>query len=154
MNDQMPLQDRIHPDSRIRGCFGCGADNTHGMRIKSFLVGDEGVSTWKALEHHCSYPCFLNGGILCTIMDCHSAWTAFAVECRDNSRDMETELDLPVGWTRAMNVEFLKPIPIDSEIVLKANVIKKGRTSRTVACCALINDELCAKAEVTMVMSG
>jgi acyl-CoA thioesterase FadM len=87
-------------------------------------------------------------------MDCHSAWTAFATHCREEGIDMAKGSNLPTGWTRALKVEFLKAVPMDVDLVLKARVIKRGKTSRTVACSIFANDEECVKGEVTMVMTG
>jgi acyl-coenzyme A thioesterase PaaI-like protein len=154
MTDTEPLQDRLHPEAPIRHCYGCGADNANGLKLKSFLEGDEAVSRWRPQPHHCSYPGYLNGGVACTLIDCHSAWAAFALECRDQGVDMEGKSDLPTGWTRAMNVEFLKPTPLDAEIILRAKIVKKGRTSRTVACSLYANNEECVRAEVVLVMTG
>jgi acyl-coenzyme A thioesterase PaaI-like protein len=154
MDKALPLQDRLNKDYQIRNCYGCGTDNPKGLRIKTFLEGDEGVSRWRPQEHHCSYPGFLNGGVACTLIDCHSAWTAFAVECREQGKEIEEASDLPTGWTRAMNVEFLKPARLDAEVVLRARVVKKGRTSRTMACSLYSGEEECVRAEVTLVMVG
>ena len=65
MGETSPLQDRLHPEAPIRHCYGSGADNASGLKIKSFLEGDEAVSRWQPQEHHCSYPGYLNGGIAC-----------------------------------------------------------------------------------------
>ena len=154
MSAKVPLQDRLHHAAPIRHCYGCGADNPNGLKLKSFLEGDEGISQWSGHENHCSYPGFLNGGVACTLIDCHSAWTAFAIECRNQGLDMSQDADLPTGWTRAMNVEFLKPVPLDREIVLRARVVKQGRTSRTVICSIFSNEEECITGEVTVVMTG
>ena len=154
MNQTRPLQDRLHPEAPIRHCYGCGADNANGLRIKSFIEGDQVVTTWRAQDHHCSYPGYLNGGIACTLIDCHSAWTALALECRDQGLKMEEQSDVPTGWTRAMTVEFLKATPLDAEVTLRAKVLKKGRTSRTVACSLYSKGEECVRAEVTIVMKG
>jgi len=154
MKTTTPLQERLHASAEIRHCFGCGADNTGGLRIKSFLEGNEGVCTWHPEAHHCSYPGYLNGGIACTLIDCHSAWTAFALECRERNLDMEAEARLPTGLTRAMHIEFLKPTPINADLQLRARLTKKGRTSRTVVCSIFAGAEECVRGEVTMVMSG
>jgi len=154
MSEKVPLQDRLHKDAPIRHCYGCGADNPNGLGIKSFLEGDEGISRWQGQKHHCSYPGFLNGGVACTLIDCHSAWTAFALECRNQSLDMSQDSNLPTGWTRAMNIEFLKPVPLDAELLLRARVVKQGRTSRTVACSILANEEELIRGEVTVVIAG
>ena len=154
MSDTIPLQDRLHPKALIRRCYGCGADNPKGLKIKSFLEGDEGICTWRPEDHHCAYPGFLNGGIACTLIDCHSAWTAFAMECRTLGLDMERQPDLPTGLTRAMSVEFLRPTPMDADLVLRAKVVKKGRTSRTVQCSLYANEDECVRGEVVVIMSG
>jgi acyl-coenzyme A thioesterase PaaI-like protein len=154
MAGNVPLQDRLHPETPIRACYGCGSDNSQGLRIKSFLEGDEGVCRWRGQEHHCSYPGFLNGGVACTLIDCHAAWTAFALECRDKGIDMGGQSDLPTGWTRALHVEFLNPTPLAAELILKARVVKTGKTSRTVACSIYAGDEECVRGEVTIVMKG
>jgi len=152
MSEDVALQDRLHPEAPIRSCYGCGADNPHGLHIKSFLEGDEAIGKWKAQAHHCSYPGFLNGGIACTLMDCHSAWTAFALECRDNGIEIGSGSDLASGWTRAMNIEFLKPVPLDAELILRAGVTKRGKSSRTVSCSLHANGEECVRGEITVVM--
>jgi acyl-coenzyme A thioesterase PaaI-like protein len=154
MPTEIPLQDLLHQDAPIRHCYGCGADNHQGLGIKSFLEGDEGVSRWKAQEHHCAYPGYLNGGIACTLIDCHAAWTAFALECRERGVDMSRDAELPTGWTRALSVEFLRPVPLEAEILLRARVVKRGTSSRTVSCSIYVNDEECVRGEVTMVMKA
>ena len=154
MSNDSPLQERLHPESPIRACYGCGADNARGLRIKSFLEGDEGVCRWRPEPHHCSYPGFLNGGVSCTLIDCHSAWTAFAVECREKGLDLESSPEVATGWTRAMHIEFLNPIPLNEEVVLRAKVVKTGRSSRTIACSLYCKDKECVKGEVTVVMKG
>jgi acyl-CoA thioesterase FadM len=89
------------------------------------------------------------------LVDCHSACSAAALDYRERGLDPGLEADrLPSGWTRAMNIEFLKPTPIDTELTLKARVIKKGRKSRTVSCSLYANGEECVRAEVVVVMAG
>jgi acyl-coenzyme A thioesterase PaaI-like protein len=154
MPGRIPLQEQLHRAAPIRACYGCGADNEKGLGLKSFLEGDEGVSLWRGQEYHSAYPGFLNGGIACTLIDCHSAWTAFALECRDKGLDIGSSADLPTGWTRALSVEFLKPTPLHADLVLRARVIKTGRTSRGVACSIYANGEECVRGEVTLVFGG
>jgi acyl-coenzyme A thioesterase PaaI-like protein len=154
MPSEMPVQDRLNKDAPIRHCYGCGADNPEGLHLKSFLEGAEGISRWKAQTHHCSYPGYLNGGIACTLIDCHAAWTAFATECKDRGIDMSRDAELPTGWTRAMKIQFLKPVPLDAELLLRARVVKKGSTSRTVICSIYVDREECVRGEVTMVMKS
>jgi acyl-coenzyme A thioesterase PaaI-like protein len=153
MIEQNAIQDSLHPDSPIRGCFGCGADNRHGLRLKSFVEGNRVIAHWRGQDFHQSYPGVLNGGIATALIDCHAAWTAFAQECRDKGLRMEAPPEeLPAGWTRAISIEFLKPTRLDGELTLTGEVIKKGTKSRTVACSISMNGEECVRAEAVIVM--
>jgi acyl-coenzyme A thioesterase PaaI-like protein len=150
MKPEDMLQNKIPSDAPIRNCYGCGADNHFGLQMKSYLEGDEGICRWRPAVHHCSYPGFLNGGVACTIIDCHAAWTAYAIECRDRGEEVGAK-SIPTGWTRAMKIEFLKPVPISDILELRAKVAKKGKTSRTVTCSIYAGDEECVSSEVTLV---
>src|ERR1041384_5833230 len=57
-------------------CFGCGPANPKGLRIRSFARGDEVVAEWQPESYHEAFPNMLNGGIICSLLDCHSNWTA------------------------------------------------------------------------------
>lgn len=57
-------------------CFGCGPANPDGLRIKSFVQGDELVCTWQPKPMHEAFPGTLNGGIIGSLLDCHCNWTA------------------------------------------------------------------------------
>ena len=70
---ELCLQERFSPASR---CFGCGPANPHGLRIRSFVKGQTVLASWQPAEHHQAFPGMLNGGIIGTLLDCHSNWTA------------------------------------------------------------------------------
>jgi acyl-coenzyme A thioesterase PaaI-like protein len=146
------MQDKIPREHPIRQCFGCGADNPLGLRIKSHMEGNEAICVWKPEIQHCAYPGYLNGGVACTLIDCHSAWAAFASYCADNGVDIESGGALPSGWTKAIEVEFLNPAPLDKEVTLRAKVVEKGKTSRTVECSLYSEDLECVRGRVVMVM--
>src|SRR5687768_2631048 len=76
MNEQVreeSLQEKYAPHNR---CFGCGPANEHGLRIRSFAHGDEVIARWRAESYHEAFPGMLNGGIIGTLLDCHSNWAA------------------------------------------------------------------------------
>jgi acyl-coenzyme A thioesterase PaaI-like protein len=153
MSTSKALQDLLPHGDPLRGCFGCGADNAHGLRIKSRLEGDEGVAVWQALDHHQSFSGFLNGGIAATLIDCHSAVTAIALYCVEKGFDLYGEsVEFPAGWTKVMTIEYVRPTPLDEELTLRAKVIKKGTKSRTVACSIFADGKECVKGEVVVVI--
>jgi len=65
-------------------CYGCGADNAKGLRIKSFWDGDEAVCRFKPEPHLCGgRKEIVNGGVVATLIDCHSLNLAVARAYRD-----------------------------------------------------------------------
>jgi acyl-coenzyme A thioesterase PaaI-like protein len=153
MPQDLAFQDRIHRDHPGRNCFGCGAANHGGLKLKSFQQGDEFVAHWQAQPGHQSYPGYLNGGIASTLIDCHSVCAAFASGIKELGLEPnETPGMLPMGWTKFLKIEFLQPVPISSELVLRARVIDNGSKSRRVKCSIYVNDHEYIKGEATVIM--
>ncbi len=67
------LQERYAPGN---ACFGCGPANPKGLHVRSFVEGDEVVAEWAPRAEHEAFPGVLCGGIVGTLLDCHSNWTA------------------------------------------------------------------------------
>ena len=57
-------------------CFGCGPANEKGLHVRSFEQGEELVCDWTPEPHHLAFPGVVNGGIIGSLLDCHSNWTA------------------------------------------------------------------------------
>ena len=74
---KLSLQEMYAPGS---ACFGCGPANEKGLHVRSFPAegedGEEVVCEWRAEPYHEAYPGMLNGGIVGTLLDCHSNWAA------------------------------------------------------------------------------
>ncbi|HXG31183.1 MAG TPA: PaaI family thioesterase [Thermodesulfobacteriota bacterium] len=145
--DKPAIQDYME----INGCWGCGSLNEHGLRLKSYLLGDESICTWKPEEYHMAGPKgVLNGGIIATIMDCHSICTAIADAYGREGRELGTE---PFIWyvTASLKVDYLLPTPIDRPVTLRARV-KEVKERKTVVACSLFSGKSeCARAEVLAV---
>src|SRR5579862_3505023 len=111
-------------------CWGCGPDNPKGLHLKSYWEGDEGMARWHPQPWHMAGPTHvLNGGIIATICDCHSICTAIADAARREGRPIDAK---PVIWyvTAKLDVTYLRPTPIQDEVVLRARVTEaRGRKS-------------------------
>jgi len=67
------VQERYAPSSI---CFGCGPANEKGLRIRSFPSSDGLTATFTPELYHQAFPGMVNGGIIGTLLDCHSNWAA------------------------------------------------------------------------------
>ncbi|MDY6854174.1 MAG: PaaI family thioesterase [Thermodesulfobacteriota bacterium] len=131
-------------------CFGCGSDNKHGLQIKSYLSGDELVCKWQPKEYHTAAPGILYGGIIASLIDCHSVWAAVVDAYRAESREINS--DPPIFYvTGSLNVKYLRPTPMNGPVVLKARVKEMREKSTVVVCSLFANEQECAQGEVVAV---
>lgn len=108
-------------------CYGCGSVNQHGHRIKTFWDGDESVTHFMPEPFHTAIPGFVYGGLLASLIDCHSTGTAAAAMYRSQGREMDS---LPAlrFVTGSLFVSYLKPTPMGQELEIRGRVKEiKGR---------------------------
>jgi acyl-coenzyme A thioesterase PaaI-like protein len=115
--DHVSLQSRFALAGR---CFGCGPANELGLRIQSFEADDGTVvADWQARPEHEAFDGFINGGILGTLIDCHSNWTAIAALLARNGGDVA-----PSTVTAEYSVRFRRPTPSDRPLRLIGRAIE------------------------------
>ena len=111
-------------------CFGCGAENPEGLQIKSRWDGEDGVCVFRSQPRFHGWEAVINGGILATVIDCHTMCTAMADAYRREGRDLGSA---PVYRyaTGTITVRYRKPTPNDRPFEVRARVVEfKGRKTR------------------------
>ena len=147
MSTTAALQDQI-PHNH---CWGCGPLNPDGLQIKSYLEGAETVCTFMPYAQHMAGPVHVvNGGIIATVIDCHSICTAIAHAYAAEGRAIGST---PEIWcaTASLSVEYLRPTPIAAPMVLHARVTGSEGRRTTVACTVFSGETEVARAEVLAV---
>jgi acyl-coenzyme A thioesterase PaaI-like protein len=117
------LQDRYAPHTI---CFGCGPANERGLRIKSRVEGAEYVADWTAEPHHQAWPGILNGGIVGSLLDCHSNWAACHHLMTKAGQDTP-----PCTVTAEFHVKLRRPTPVGA-IRVRARVVESSEDRATV----------------------
>ncbi|MCM2282102.1 MAG: PaaI family thioesterase [Bdellovibrionaceae bacterium] len=132
------LQEKYAPSSI---CFGCGPANTKGLKIRSLAHGDEVVCEWHAQEHHQAFPGMLNGGIIGSLLDCHSNWTAAYHLMKRQGLEAP-----PCTVTAEYSIKLLRPTPANEPITLKARVVETPADDRAwVEADLIAGGKVCAK---------
>jgi acyl-coenzyme A thioesterase PaaI-like protein len=132
----------------VHFCHGCGADNERGLQIKSYWDGDEAVAIWRAQPHHCGGTREnVNGGIIASLIDCHSLNLAIAHAYRAEERPIGSAPR--IGYVTAnLNISYRKPTPIDQAIDLRARITKIEGRKAWVLCTLSAAGEVRATGEV------
>jgi acyl-coenzyme A thioesterase PaaI-like protein len=137
------LQERFAPAGR---CFGCGPANPAGLHVASRPAADdpdEVVADWTPRREHEAFGGVLNGGILGTLLDCHSNWTATWHLMRARAADRP-----PTTVTLEYAVRMRRPTPSDGPLHLRARVVESSDDRATVEA------EIVAGGEVTATCRG
>ena len=122
---QKAFQD-YYPEN-VAHCYGCGRLNEHGHQIKTFWEGDETVTRFTPEPYHTAIPGYVYGGMIASLIDCHSTGTAAAAMYRAEGREMDTEPAFRFV-TASLRVDYLKPTPLNGELVIRGRVKEiKGR---------------------------
>jgi acyl-coenzyme A thioesterase PaaI-like protein len=132
------IQERLYPDLP---CFGCGPGNAKGLQLKSYPLGDgagwgdgspEGVvAAFTPWPEHDNGLGYLNGGIIGTVLDCHSA-AAVMLEAERRGWPPLPGADLAYV-TAGLDVRFLRPAPLHDTVELHAVVTEADEPQMTVA---------------------
>jgi acyl-coenzyme A thioesterase PaaI-like protein len=108
-------------------CYGCGRLNEHGLHLKSYWDGEEAVCMYEPRDYHSAVPGFVYGGLIASIIDCHSMGTAAAAVYRAENREMGTEPVLRY-MTASLHVDYLLPTPLGGKLEVRSRAREiKGR---------------------------
>jgi acyl-coenzyme A thioesterase PaaI-like protein len=138
-----------YPDS-VAHCYGCGRLNEHGLQIKSYWDGDEAICTFDPKPYHTAIAGYVYGGLIASLIDCHSTGTAAAAAYRTQGRAMDTEPALRFV-TASLHVDYLHPTPIEGPLELRSQVKEVKGRKVVVATTLSVQGEVCARGEVVAV---
>jgi uncharacterized protein (TIGR00369 family) len=133
-------------------CFGCGPANAKGLKIRSCVdadapIGSEVVAEWQPEKYHEAFPGMLNGGIIGSLLDCHSNWTAAWHLMKQAGATQP-----PCTVTADYAIKLLRPTPTDGPVRLSAKVVESREDRATVeATLTGPNGKVCATCRGTFV---
>ena len=145
------IQDFYADDIAV--CYGCGKNNTHGLHIRTKWNGKEGIFRFKPKHYHTAFPGVVYGGLLASLIDCHSIGTAVAAAYQAEDRFPGSEPEI-MYVTGKLKVSYIKPTPMDIELELRAQVKELGERKAIISCSLNAEDETCAQGEVIAVRVG
>lgn len=138
-----------YPDD-VAHCYGCGRLNQHGHQIKSHWEGEESVCTFTPEPYHTAILGYVYGGLIASLIDCHSTGTAAAAAYQEAGRAMDTEPPLRFV-TASLHVDYLRPTPLGVPLEVRGRVKEiKGRKV-VVTSTLSAKGEVCARGEVVAV---
>jgi acyl-coenzyme A thioesterase PaaI-like protein len=124
MSETLSVQERYAPGNH---CFGCGPANPKGLHLRSFEDGDGLVTEFMPEPHHEAFDGAVGGGILGTLLDCHSNWTATMHLMKKAGQQTP-----PCTVTAEFHVRLLRVTPSDRPFRVRARVVESSGDRATV----------------------
>jgi acyl-coenzyme A thioesterase PaaI-like protein len=121
------IQERLYPDAT---CFGCGLANPKGLHLRSYAQDDVVVATFMPWPEHDNGLGYLNGGIIATLLDCHTG--AAALDEADR-HGWEAFPGAAIAFvTAGIDLRYLRPAPLDEPVELRAVITASDESVITV----------------------
>lgn len=117
--DDASIQERFNPDGM---CFGCGPANPIGLRLRSFPHGNDVVATAVIPATHENGYGIANGGIVTTLLDCH---TGAVLVNELHGYDWAAH---PPFLTSHLDVTLRRPTPVDVPVSLAGRLVERRST--------------------------
>jgi uncharacterized protein (TIGR00369 family) len=120
MNDSPATREIPLAHGTQNGCFGCGNDNPAGLHLK-FFIDEEGrvLCRLRLAAQFQGPPGHAHGGIIATLLD-------EAMSKANRRRNI-------TAMTRHMSIDYLRPVPLDNDLVLEGwseSDVDSGRKHR------------------------
>lgn len=109
------IQERLYPSMT---CFGCGPANPKGLQLRSYPADGAVTAAFAPWPEHDNGLGYLNGGIIATLLDCHSA-AAVLHEADLRGWTAEDGAALPYV-TAGLDIRYLRPAPLGEPSDLRA----------------------------------
>ncbi len=131
-------------------CYGCGRLNEHGYHVRTDWDGEESLTRFTPRHFHTAVAGFVYGGLLASLIDCHSTGTAAAAMYRAEDRTMDT---LPAFRfvTASLQVTYAKPTALGPELAIRGTVLEVTRRKVVVASRILVEGVVTVTGEVLCV---
>ena len=138
-----------HYPERFAHCYGCGWANPDGMRLKSFLEGEETVARHTpGPASSGGVPGHVYGGLIASLLDCHGTASASAFAHRAQGRVVGEGQEPPRFVTGTLTVVYSKPTPMGVELTVRGRLKSHEGRKVVVTLELMAGDELCARGEM------
>lgn len=115
---QQSIQQTLYPFST---CFGCGPSNPDGLHLTSYDSDEGVVASFQPGAQHSNGMGTLNGGVIATILDCHSGAVVFLASARESESGTKFQ-----PWvTSGLELRYRLPTYLDKPSALKASIASR-----------------------------
>ncbi len=149
-DETLPAVQDFYPDHLAR-CFGCGRLNEHGYRLRTRWEGDETVTRFTPSPYHTAIPGFVYGGLLASLVDCHSTASGAAALYHAEGREYSDAAPAHRCVTGTLTVRFRRPTPLGPPLELRGRIVNVSGRKVTIESWVLVGAEVMVEADAVVI---
>lgn len=149
--DTISIQECYAP--RFSHCFGCGQAHSNGLHLKSYLTEDGQEAFCRTTPpdlYTGGVPNNLYGGFIASLFDCHGTASAAAFYLTKQALPLSPDT-LQRFITAHLEVDFLSPTPMGTELLLKARPVEVTDRKVVLEMTLAAGEQITAKAKMVAV---
>ena len=150
-NSVPAIQDFYEED--FAWCYGCGRLNNQGHHFQTRWNQEETLTQYHPLPEHIAIPGFVYGGLLASLLDCHSTGSAALALYRQMGHEPGDKEPVPRCVTASLKVDYLKPTPLGTTLSVRGHIISVGTRKVVVHSELYAEDDLCVRSEAVAVVA-
>ena len=133
-------------------CYGCGYKNPEGHHFKTTYdeATGETVTRYRPKPYHTAIPGFVYGGLIASLIDCHSSGSAAIFKMLAEGKKPGEE-PAPRFVTARLEVDYLKPTPLGPELEVRGRAVEVGVKKVVVKSQLLVEGVETARSRAVMV---
>jgi len=143
------IQD-YYPDD-LAWCYGCGRYNEKGHHFQTAWDGEETVTRFTPEPYHMAIPGCVYGGLLASLIDCHSTGSAALAAYRAQGHEPGDDAPVPRFVTAALHVNYLKPTPMGVTLEARGRIKEIKERKVVVETTIYADGEACVTGEAVLV---
>ncbi len=132
-------------------CYGCGRHNPQGHHFETRWDGDDTLTEFVPKAEHTAIPGFVYGGLLASLVDCHSTGSAALALYRQAGHEPGDDAPVPRCVTASLKVDYLKPTPLGGVLRVRGHIKEIGAKKVVVASEVYAGDTVVVTSEVVAV---
>ncbi len=114
-------------------CYGCGRLNAAGHHFATRWNAEQTLTEFKPEPEHTAIPGFVYGGLLASLVDCHSTGSAALALYRQEGHEPGDGAPVPRCVTASLKVDYLKPTPLGVLLRVHGRIVEIGAKKVVVA---------------------
>ncbi len=134
-------------------CYGCGRLNVQGHHFRTRWNHNETVTAYEPQPEHIAIPGFVYGGLLASLVDCHSTGSAALALYRQAGHELGDLAPIPRCVTASLKVDYRKPTPLGVLLIAHGQIVETRARKVIVHTEVYAADALCVHAEAILVIA-